>query len=321
MKLILTVSLAILVVAPAGYGQAQPGQSSSGQQASKPAGAPTQQPAAAQPGQQPAAAAQPAGGKTQPQPKTQEEYKAFNDVYAKTDAAAVEAGAKDFATKFPDSQMSQLLYMKAMGLYQDSNNSEKTIEMGRKVLESDANNPQALVTVAVVLSERTRDTDLDRDERLTEASNDAQKVLQTVDTDLMIPPGVPPERVLAVKNSLRGMAYSALGAVEITKKNMPAAEQNFRKSIDFMKETPDPVTLFRLAWVLDQEKKYPEALGFVNQVLQLTTDPQVTALATQERERLNKLSGAPATPGQAAPTSAKPPTPPPAAQPAPPPKP
>ncbi len=320
MKRLLPVILVMFGMMAAGYAwpQGQPGQSPSGQQTSKPAGNTQTQPAV-QPGQPAAPAAAPVGGKAQPQPKTQEEYKAFNEVFSKTDAAAVEGGAKDFVAKFPDSQMSPLLYMRAMGLYQESNNSEKTVDMGRKVLESDPNNPQALVTVAVVLSERTRDTDLDRDERLAEASKYAQKVLQTVDTDLMIPPGVPPERVAAVKNGLRGMAYSALGAVDITKKELPAAEQNFRKSIDFMKETPDPVTVFRLAWVLDQEKKYPEALGFVNQVLQLTTDPQVTALATQERDRLAKLTGAPAAPAQpAAATPAKPQTPP--AQPTPPPK-
>ena len=322
MKRLLTVILAVFIAAAMASAQTQ---AKPGQQPSKPATGAAQGPQqpAAQPGQPPAAPAQqepPVGGKAQPQPKTQEEYKAFNDVYAKADAVGVETGANDFVTKFPDSQMSLLLYMKAMGMYQDSNNSEKTIEMGRKVLQFDPDNPQALVTVAVVLSERTRDTDLDRDERLAEAIKCAQRVLQTVDTDLMIPPGTPPERVAMVKSGLRGMAYSALGAVEITKKNLPAAEDNFRKSIDFMKQTPDPVTLFRLAWVLDQEKKYPEALAFVNQVLQLTTDPQVTALANQERERLAKLTGAPATPGQAAPAPAKPQTPPPAQQTPPPPK-
>ena len=77
---------------------------------------------------------------------------------------------------FPDSEVRVLLYKNAMRLYQSANNSEKTEAMGRKVLGLDGDDPEALVTVAEVIAERTRDTDLDKDQRYAEAVSMAQKV-------------------------------------------------------------------------------------------------------------------------------------------------
>jgi len=49
-----------------------------------------------------------------------------------------------------------------MGLYQQANNPDKTLEMARAVLKYDPFNPVALLTAAQMLAERTQDTDLDR---------------------------------------------------------------------------------------------------------------------------------------------------------------
>src|ERR1035438_10644447 len=119
-------------------------------------------------------AAQPAGpaapaGKRPPKTKTQPEYDAWKAAAAMTDAAGAEKSADDFAAKFPDSEVRILLYKNAMRLYQNANNGEKTEAMGRKVLALDGDDPEALVTVAEVISEKTRDTDMDKEQRFAEA--------------------------------------------------------------------------------------------------------------------------------------------------------
>ncbi len=319
MKPVIIVLLTVLILtaltgaqAPAGAGQ-QPAPAQ--KPAAPPSAAPGQLPGQAQPGQLPGQAqpAQPPLGKPQPQPKSQEEYQAFAAAFGKTDGAAAEASANEFATKFPNSDVRLLLYLKAMGLYQEANNAEKCVEMGRKVLALDPKTPEALVTVATVLSERTRDTDLDRDERLAEAGKDANSAIELVDS-LMVPPNAPADRVEAAKKGLVSMAYSALGTIEMTKKNFPAAEQNLKKSVDTGGASSDPVTYLRLAVVLDQQKKYAEALNAANKAVELSPpDSQVGNLSKQERDQLMKRLAAPAPgaatpPGPAAPP--KPPTPP-----------
>ena len=130
----------------------------------------------------PAGQAAAPAGKRPPQAKTQPEFDAYKAAAALTDAAAQEKAADDFAAKFPDSELRPLLYKAVMHSYQQANNGEKMMAMSQKVLTFDADDPEALLGVAQVLAERTRDTDLDKDQRLAEARKDAQRSLVTVDT-------------------------------------------------------------------------------------------------------------------------------------------
>jgi hypothetical protein len=76
-----------------------------------------------------------------PQAKTQEEYAAYNTVAAQADVAAAEIAANDFAQKFPQSELTSLLYGQLMQKYYSQNKPDKTIEMGRKTLKLDPSNP------------------------------------------------------------------------------------------------------------------------------------------------------------------------------------
>lgn len=256
-------------------------------------------PAQAAPGQ--AAPAQGAAAPAQrrpPQAKTQPEFDAYKVAAASTDAAALEKAADDFATKFPDSELRVLLYKNAMHLYQNSNNAERTEAMGRKVLNLDGNDPDALTTVAEVIAERTHDSDLDKDQRFDEGMKMAQKALQTVDTDLAVPPGTPQDKIDAYKAGLRSQAYSTMGTIEYNKNNFPSAQTNFQKAIDAYPSQPYPPDVLRLALSLDKQQKYEEALKIANRAVELTQDnSMIGGSARRERDRLQLLTGgAPAQP-------------------------
>jgi len=239
----------------------------------------------------PGATAAPAA-KRPPQAKTQPEFDAWKAAAANTDAAGLEKASDDFATKFPDSELRVLLYKSAMRLYQSANNAEKTEAMGRKVLSFDGDDPEALVIVAEVIAERTRDSDIDKDQRFGEAISMAQKATQTVDTDVQVPAGTPQEKIDAYKSLLRSNAYSILGTIEFKKENYAGAQENLQKSIDAFPSSPDPVVILRLALALDKQQKYPEALKAANRAVELTQDN--TAIGTparRERDRLQQLTG------------------------------
>jgi tetratricopeptide (TPR) repeat protein len=231
-------------------------------------------------------------GKRPRQAKTQPEFDAFNTAKALTDPAALEKAADDFAAKFPDSELRIELYKQAMNLYQQAGNSDKIIEMGRKVLALDGDDPVALVTVAGEIAEKTHDTDLDKDQRWDEAMKMAQKATQTVDTDILIPPNTPQDRIDAYKGQVRSYAYSIVGTIEFKKENFTAAEKDLRKSIDAYPSQPDPVVVLRLAISLDRqgETKYPEALKQANRAVELSQEgTPIGKLARQERDRLSQL--------------------------------
>ncbi|MGH9522610.1 MAG: hypothetical protein ACRD3E_08770 [Terriglobales bacterium] len=292
----------LALVTAAGVASAQ----STANQQQKPAGAQNSGAAATSqqapagktaPAGQAAAPAEPAplpGTKHPPQAKTQDEMKAFQDANAKTTPAEVETAADAFAQAHPDSELRVLLYRKAMYDYQNVNDADKAIEMGRKLLALDPNNPEGLVMTATFLSERTRDTDLDRDERLNEGSRDAEKALQTIETDLMLPGTVTQEQATAIRTQMKGMAYAALGTISIAKKDFPAAEKNLKQAADLY--PGDPLVWLRLAYSLDKENKFAEAVKPADNCIQYSAQqPQVANLCRQEKERVSKLAQAPQT--------------------------
>lgn len=233
-------------------------------------------------------------GKRPPQAKTQAEFDAYKVAAANTDPAAMEKAADDFATKFPDSELRILLYRNAMHSYQAGNKAEQMMEMGRKVLKIDPDDPEALVGVAQVLAERTRESDLDKDQRLDEGMKLAQHAVETTDTDITVPPGTPQEKIDEYKGFLRSNAYYVLGTIQYAREKYSDAEGYFHKSLDAFPSQPDPLAVLRLALSLDKQEKYPEALKFANQAVQMTESSQGSTLATlarNERDRLVQLTG------------------------------
>ncbi|MGB2606468.1 MAG: hypothetical protein WBC78_22890 [Candidatus Sulfotelmatobacter sp.] len=274
------ILIAMMGISVWGFAQSTPAQSTSAGQAS---------------GQTPGQAAAPAG-KRPPQAKTQEEFKAYNDAVALTDAAAQEKAAGDFATKFPDSELRPLLYKAVMHGYQQANNADKMMAMAEKILTYDPDDPEALLGVSQVLAERTRDTDLDRDQKLAEATKDAQRALVTVETDIPTT-GLPQERIDAFKGFIRSEAYAILGTIEFNKKAWADAEGDLRKSIDAFPQQLDPIAVFRLSVALDMQSKYPEALKYANQAVELTKEgTNAGDAARKEKDRLTQLSGGGAPP-------------------------
>jgi tetratricopeptide (TPR) repeat protein len=249
--------------------------------------------APAAPADKPQAQAGAPPGRAPVQAKTQEEYQAYQAAIGNTqNPAAMEKAADDFAAKFPASDLRVLLYRAAMHSYQTTANSSKLLDMGMKVLALDKDDPEALIGAAEVLEEQTSATDLDRDQRMTQAVAYAQHALETVDTDLAVPAGSPPERVEGYKKYLRATAYAIVGTIQYKREQYADAEGNLRKSIDADVDNPDAVVILRLALALDQQKKYPEALQQANRAVGLTQEnTDAGKMARNERDRLVLVTG------------------------------
>jgi len=250
----------------------------------------------------PASGAAPAP-KRPPQAKTQAEYDAWKAAAANTDPAAQEKAADDFAAKFPDSELRILLYKNATRSYQNANNAEKIEAMGRKVLTIDGDDPEALTSVAEVIAERTRESDLDKDQRYAEGLKLAQKALQTADTDVIPPAGTTQQQLDAYKASLRSRDYSAIGTIQYNQSNFADAQSSFQKAIDAVPSDPYSLDVLHLALSLDKQgsaepdrdkqmKLYAEALKVANRAVDMTKEnTPIGTPARRERDRLLQLTG------------------------------
>ncbi len=235
------------------------------------------------------------------QAKSQEELKAYQDAFAKTDPAQLEAAADDFAAKYPTSELRASLYQRAMNLFAQSNDTEKVVVTGRLAIAADPTNPVPLVQVASALAESTRDTDLDREQRLAEAAKDAHAAIDNIDTGLLVPANADPARVEAAKHSILTMAYDTLGMVDMNKNDYASAEQNLQKAVEISKGNPEAVLYLRLSVAQDKLKQYPQALDSANKAVQYAKDgTPAQNLAKQQQARLQKLIGAQAPAGNPA---------------------
>jgi len=239
-------------------------------------------------------------GKRAPKINSQDEYKAYQAAVAITDAAESEKAANDFATKYPTSEVRTLVYKATMARYQQANNGERMVEIAKKVLAIDPDDPEALVGVAQVEVEQVKDDSLDKEERLAQAKKDAERALVTIDTDVPTS-GYTPEQINQYKSFIRSQAYFVLGTAAYKASNWPEAETNLKKSIEAFPQ-PDVIAVYRLALALDFQNKIPEAIKAAQQAVDLTKDSPDSAAgkaARQELDRLNKY--APGTSGQSTP--------------------
>ncbi len=240
------------------------------------------------------------------QAKSQEELKAYQDAAVLTDPAQEEAAANDFAAKFPDSELRASLYMRTMNLYAQANNSEKVVVTGRQAIAADPTNPIPLVQVASALAESTRDSDLDREQRLAESMKDAQAAIDNIDTGLLLPAKPDPSRVEAVKRSILTNAYDTMGRVNMDRSDYAAAASDLQKALDESKDTPEAVLYLRLSVAQDKLQQLPQALDSANKAVQYAQPGSAAEnLAKQQQARLQKLISAdtPAGPAAKAPPS------------------
>jgi hypothetical protein len=132
MKKILVAVVLGLAVAASGQGAAQPAQ---GQAAAS-------SPQTSAQGQAPAAASQ------APVIKDPAEYNAYVGATGQADPKAKISGLEAFLTQYPNSVMKNTALEVLMGTYQQTGNTQKTLETARKLVAADPNNERALALLA-----------------------------------------------------------------------------------------------------------------------------------------------------------------------------
>jgi tetratricopeptide (TPR) repeat protein len=230
--------------------------------------------------------------RTVPRAKTQQELNDYNTANLSTGGAALEAAASDFAAKYPDSELRTYLYSRAMHAYQNENNPGKILAMGERVLAVDPDNSVALALSATVLADDLGEKDPDRDQKAAIIKRNCSHALETLESSMVLAPGVTPDEITAYKASLGVMVHSALGILELKTGNDSGAEKDLKRALKLNRLVADPALYYHLALAQDHQRKYSDALGSVEQAMQLaSSNPELQKLAETEHDRLQKLTG------------------------------
>jgi tetratricopeptide (TPR) repeat protein len=220
-----------------------------------------------------------------PRAASQQELDDYRAALGAGSGATLEQAADAFAMKYPQSELRKYLLTRAMSQYQLENNAPGMLATGEKVLALDPGDSLALVLTATVVADSLGPTDADRDRKIAEVKRKTARVIQ--DTTSSVAGEAVAPRVAFYRNTLEGMAYSALGLVNLKTGDYEEAEKDLRAAVDLCKTKPDPSIWYHLALAQDHRRKFRAALNSVEQALQLaSSNPELQKMAEVEHERL-----------------------------------
>jgi tetratricopeptide (TPR) repeat protein len=200
--------------------------------------------------------------------------------------AAVEA----LLSKFADTVYKSFALELEAEAYQKKNDNTKAIVYGEQAIAADPKNYDADNLLANVIANTTRDTDLDKEEKLARAEKYAHDAMEALEA------GKPPlfanatdAAWNATKAGAQEQAWQALGIVALDRKKVDDAVAAFEKGIA---ANPDPLLMIRLGRAFYAEKKYDDAIAWDQKVIDMADAPAAyKSYAQADRARATQAKG------------------------------
>jgi tetratricopeptide (TPR) repeat protein len=241
----------------------------------------------------------------QPRVKSQAEGEALQAIFQAADPEARIKAAEEFLGKYADSEFRALCLMVEAETYRQKNDYEHTVIYGERTLEADPQNYMAMLMLASSIAQRTREFDLDREEKLGRAEKYAKSALELIKTSPKPRPDVTDEQWIAARADFTAQAHEALALAAMVRKNYPVAIAEFKTAIE-SGSSPDPATQVRLGAVYNMAGQHDDAIAILTKVMEIPdVHPQIKQVAQAERARAMQAKGGAAKP--AAPAPAAPP--------------
>jgi len=259
-----------------------------------------------------AALAAVAWAQKQPTPKSQKEVEAIQAIFnAQTPDARIQA-AQELMVKFADTEFKSLaLFLTALS-YEQKNDFEKMAVFAERTLEADPNNYNSMIMLARGIAQRTREHDLDKEEKLARAEKYAREAQEVLKTAVKPNPQLTDEQWVEAKKDFEAQTHEALGMVGMVRKKPDVAIAEFKQAVEGVSQ-PDPASMVRLAAAYNMAGKPDDAIATADKVLSMAdAHATIKQFAQAEKARAVQLKGGakpPAPAAGAAPPAAAPPPP------------
>jgi|SRR5579862_3278057 len=245
---------------------------------------------------------QPAG----PKPKSNKEIVALNAINSATTVDDKLKAIDNVLTNFKDTEFKPMLLDMALQLESQKGDYAQVMTYGELILDKDPKNATALVTMAAETARRTREFDLDKDEKLAKADKWAKEGIEDAKT-FPKPPGasLSDEQWEHQKLDLQSQGYEALGMSATVNKKYDDAIANFKQALAL---SPTAGTWLRLGQAYEDASKFDDATDAFDKASAMpNATAQIKTIAANKKAEVAKLkaSGG-AKPGAGAPGSAAP---------------
>jgi tetratricopeptide (TPR) repeat protein len=224
-------------------------------------------------------------------PKSQKELDAVKAMLAAQTPDAKIAAVEDLITRFKDTEFKSIALTQAAQAEQAKGDQIAGLNYANRALETDKKNYQALLIVAQLSVQGTREFDLDKDEKLGRASKAANDAIAVLGPAPKPNPNLPDEQWASIKKDFIAQAHETLGIVATVQKKPEVAVTEFKAALDGA-SMPEPGTMLRLASVYDDMGKFDDAAALLDKVAASDAPAAIKQVAQSERQRAEKMKAA-----------------------------
>ncbi len=206
----------------------------------------------------------------------------------------------DFETKFPSSSFLYYTHFVAAGAYQQKNDVVKAIEAANKGIKEKPDFVMNYVIAAELLPtpQGVGHSPADKDKKLQEAENDANKALELIPQLPKAGPTEPDDQLKKRKDALSSEVYGALGMVHlqrapegltgVDKDELAKAEDNYKKAVASAGDQPRAADYYRLGEAYTMDNKLDEAIDAFSKASQAGQGTVVQSYADQKIQQLKE---------------------------------
>ena len=202
----------------------------------------------------------------QPSPKSQKELDAILAIQNAQDPDGRIKAAEDLLAKFKDTEFKEFALQMETLSHQQKNDFDNMIIVGERTLEVNPENVVVLIALATAIPQRTREHDLDKEEKLGKAETYAVKAQKLIPNLPKFNPSIPDDDWTGYKKSAMSQAHEAIGMAAFVRKNYPKAEEAFKAAAEVSPQ-PEPTILYRLGMVYNAQGKYDEAIAALDKAI------------------------------------------------------
>jgi tetratricopeptide (TPR) repeat protein len=237
----------------------------------------------------------------QPVLKFKEEADGVMAVFSAQDPDSRIKAGEAVLKAFPGSEFKSMVLYLIAASYQQKDDEENTLAYAGRVLEVDPEHYQAMVMIARNIALRTKEFDLDREEKLATVEKDGKRALELLKTAPRPNPNVTDQQWDEAKKEFTSQVYEAFGMAAMARNKPDQAIEQFKKALE-TSPSPDSTTMVRLGAAYSKAGKYDDAIALLDKVIALKDlSPAVQQIAQAERTRAQQSKSKDAAPPQPAP--------------------
>lgn len=198
-------------------------------------------------------------------------------------------------SKYADTDFKVIALYYSAEAFGMKNDFDKMVVYAERTLQADPKHYQAMLLLAGAIAQRTREHDLDKEEKLKTVEKYVQQANEALKTAPKPNPNLPDEQWEGLKKGFEAQGLEALGLAALARTQNEKAIEFFKKAVE-TDPTPNPSTMLRLAVAYGKAGKYDDSIALLDKVMALPNlHPQIRQIAQAEKVRAvqAKSGGAP----------------------------